>query len=160
MCAFIYTSFIIVVGAPHMPTTRLSRRSWTRTVRNVRNGHGRWMAPTAAMAEVGSFYLENQGNQKECVFFPYESRCDVGVFLFVFVSYGFFSPLLMGNMVYMGGRCGNNLFAQSVGWVVVQAYPQFEEKYGFSLKHVPSKPRVGPQSNNTSKQYDILITRG
>ena len=110
MCAFIYTSFIIVVGAPHMPTTRLSRRSWTRTVRNVRNGHGRWMAPTAAMAEVGevgSFYLENQGNQKECVFFPYESRCDVGVFLFVFVSYGFFSPLLMGNMVYMGGRCGN-----------------------------------------------------
>jgi len=53
-----------------------------------------------------------------------------------------------------------NLFAQSVGWVVVQAYPQFEEKYGFSLKHVPSKPRVGPQSNNTSKQYDILITRG
>ena len=54
----------------------------------------------------------------------------------------------MGNIVYMGGRCGNNLFAQSVGWVVVQAYPHFEEKYCFSLKHVPPKPRVGPTHPN------------
>ena len=30
---------------------------------------------------------------------------------------------------------------------------------GCKLKHVPSKPRVRPHSNNTSKQYDILIAR-
>lgn len=28
------------------------------------------------------------------------------------------------------------------------------------IEHVLSKPRVRPDSNNTSKQYDILITRG
>ena len=28
------------------------------------------------------------------------------------------------------------------------------------LEDVPSKPRVRPHSNNTSKKYDILITRG
>jgi hypothetical protein len=28
------------------------------------------------------------------------------------------------------------------------------------LKHVPRNPLVRPHSNNTSKQYDVLITRG
>ena len=58
-------------------------------MRNVRNGHGRWMALTAAMAEVGEVggavsTWKNQGNQKECVFFSLMNHVETLVFFCLF----------------------------------------------------------------------------
>ena len=46
------------------------------------------------------------------------------------------------------------------GYVLAVSNLTCRPQWDTATKHVPSKPRVRPHSNNTSKQYDILITRG
>ena len=52
--------------------------------------------------------------------------------------------------------CASKVGIAAAGHQKTTAEPQSR----LPLKHVPSKHRVRPHSNNTSKQYDIRITRG